>query len=116
MDIVVTLPISAGGMNHLQEKIDACPGAYWYLSDQPRYMGPNDKVFICCEGWVRGYFTVREAVWEENASGWDSQFYISFEEWVSINPILTRGFPGFRYRGFDYQENREPTVKEWLAG
>ena len=96
MDIVVTLPVDRGGLFHLHEKQEV--PSYWSMKRQPKNLTPNDNVFICTEGQVHLYFEIDEFGWE------DGEFIIYFDIWTEIKPIPMKGFQGFRYRKFDYEE------------
>jgi len=98
MDIVVTLPIERGGLFHLHEKAEE--SSYWAMKRKPKNITSESRVFICTEGKVHGYFKIEKYQWE------DGEFIIYFddESWTEIKIISMRGFQGFHYRKFDYEE------------
>jgi hypothetical protein len=89
-DIVVTLP--KGDRKHLQEKIDTVVEGYawWDLRRKPRddkYQRPKDEY--------------------RDASGHlpeEIQLRIFFDEWKRVKNIRMKGFQGFKYRDFEYEE------------
>ena len=103
-DIVVTLPVKRGGLFHLHEKSE--DPSYWSMKRKPKDFTTDDKVFICTEGVVHGYFEVFEFYQEEDPDDPEyGMWCISFEDgsWEEIVPIPMRGFQSFRYRKFDYK-------------
>jgi hypothetical protein len=125
MDIVVTLSKKRGGMAHLNEKIEAVEENYASWDSASSIMNnftDEGKVFICCEGYVRGYFTVSEILEEGMYQSAKAIPYktldmlsavglpegntkrIVFHEWVYIEPIPMKSFMGARKRKFKYEE------------
>ena len=99
MDIVVTLPVDRGGFFHLEEKAE--DPSYWAMKRRPKNFSLNDKVFICTEGEVHGYFEVVDIYYDTG------EWIIDFihDSWTELDsPIKMKGFQGFRYRKFDYEE------------
>lgn len=96
MDIVVTLPVDRGGLFHLHEKMEV--PSYWSMKRKPKSLTSDSKVFVCTEGKVHLYFEINECLWE------DGKFIIYFGDWIEIKPIRMKGFQGFRYRKFNFEE------------
>ena len=106
MDIIVTLPKKEGGFDHLHEKIHTIEHegelAYWYMRRFPKnFDEAHDKVFICADGQIHGFFTVDEVEHDE----YDEQYKIWFEDWTTIKPIPMKGFQGFRYARFQWEQD-----------
>lgn len=61
VDIMVTMPKSAGGLKHLQEKIDNLEdGGYaWWWVTGAKELTAQDFVRVVCEGRLRGLFTIK---------------------------------------------------------
>lgn len=61
VDIMVTMPKSAGGLKHLQEKIDHLEdGGYaWWWVKGAKELTAQDFVHVVCEGRLRGLFTIK---------------------------------------------------------
>lgn len=98
MDIVVTLP-KEEGIDHLMEKI--LEESYWEMKRLPKNFDQEmDKVFILTEGKVRGFFTVHNVEYYEE----EDIYNLIFEEWTDIKHIPMKGFQGFRYRKFEWEE------------
>ena len=92
-DIIVTLPLSKGGIKHLQEKIKAVEEsdsmvAYWEFSRLPKELHFDSRIYIVCEGYLRGYFTIYDILQDSR---------VIFEMWYSIDIVQMKGFQGFRY-------------------
>ena len=124
-DIVVTLP--KGNMGHLYEKIDATKEdelTWWDMKRQPNRFNDDEKVFVVCAGKVRGFFTVayirhhfpyavpyaaqkigylHEIYYEIPIDDDETEIRIFFDEWTAIKPIKMKGFQGFRYRKFQWE-------------
>lgn len=110
-DIVVTLPISEGGLVHLGEKQVAYQYnemPYWEMGRRPALTGercltPDSKVFILTEGFIRGYFEINDYSWDDE--DYPQYFIIEFNNnsWQSIVLIPKTGFQSFRYRNFEYE-------------
>ena len=103
MDIVVTLPKDLG-VEHLWEKIgDSAP--YWEMRRFPNnFDQEKDKVFILTEGKIRGFFTVHNVEYHEDYYDDEDDIYvIIFEKWTDIKHIPMKGFRGFRYRKFEWE-------------
>jgi hypothetical protein len=119
-DIVVTLP--KGDRKHLQEKIDTVVEGYawWDLRRKPREIALDSKIFVVCKNIIEGYFTIDKLVKEfaddkyqrpkdeyRDASGHlpeEIQLRIFFDEWKRVKNIRMKGFQGFKYRDFEYEE------------
>jgi len=104
MDVIVTLPKKRGGLIHLGEKqaafeINEIP--YWEMKRLPVKLDKGDKLFILTEGFIRGYFIV-EYIDDDKEHDGNLKIYLS--SWTDIKHIKMRGFQGFRYRDFNYQE------------
>lgn len=104
-DIVVTLPINRGGLFHLQDKVEE--PSFWRMKQRPKRFDDRDKVFICTEGLVRGFFEVYNIYYEDDPHYEEDYMHwlIEFEPetWTEIKPIKMRGFQGFRYRKFKWE-------------
>ena len=93
-DVVVTLPKAKGGLKHLQEKINATeePGfrlyAYWFFLRLPKELHSDSRIYVVCEGYLRGYFTIYEILHDNR---------VIFEMWYPVDQIQMKGFQGFRY-------------------
>jgi hypothetical protein len=97
-DIVVTLPRQYG-LDHLHDKNQACfegLTTWWDFARLPKKLESTDKVFVVFDGEVLQYFTILEINKEEKK--------VYFEEVREIKPIQMKGFQGFRYRKFEYEE------------
>ncbi len=90
-DIIVTLPKSRGGVFHLQQKIQATQfsiiGTYWEFSRLPKQLGDDSRIYVVCDGFLRGYFTISRI--EKNI--------VFLLRWTDIEYIEMQGFQGFRY-------------------
>jgi len=125
MDIVVTLP--KGNLDHLNEKILAAEEerlVWWDMKREPNQFSSEDKVFIVCAGKLHGYFTVDYTIHNYDYTAAyvapkisifrqeyhripiddKIEFRIFFDEWFPVKPIEMRGFQGFRYRKFEWEE------------
>ena len=95
-DIIITLPKSRGGYFHLLEKIQATQssiiGSWWEFSRLPKKLDLTSKIYVVCEGYLRGYFTISRIDQYQNVV-----FLLS---WQEIEPKEMKGFQGYRY----YQE------------
>jgi len=106
-DIVVTLPKKEGGFDHLHEKIHTIENeeelAYWHMKRFPKkFQHPFEKMFVCADGIVRGFFTIDHVEYEE-INEYDKPYIIWLKEWTPIKPIKMKGFRGFRYRKFKWE-------------
>jgi hypothetical protein len=145
-DIVVTVTKTSGGLVELEKKIKALElyesddwgdgdhvYAYWNMWNDKRLpkdfdrLG-DDRVFIICEGYLRGFFKVwfcRPRPTLENAkvamritnerrnAEKEVPFHdhialqIVFRSWHPVVPIAMASVRGFKYRDFEYQETTE---------
>lgn len=100
-DVIVTVPKARGGCMHLEQKIEATEGygeAWWEFARLPKDLKEGSKLYIICEGYIRGSFTV---IYIEQKP----YFYMALlENWTP----LERPIP-FKVRGFQYM------TKEILA-
>ena len=104
-DVLVTLPISRGGLKHLEEKIlatlDYSMIVFWEFNRIPKKLNAGDKLFVVCEGYVRGSFYV---------SGLEEHRVI-LNSWKKLEPIQKmKGFQGYRYTKLVLEEE-DPMVK-----
>jgi hypothetical protein len=112
-DIIVTLPKDQGGMVHLGEKESAYKfheTPYWKMGRKTKCLNIGDKVFICCEGYIRGYFIVENMMWEgevadEEAKWQNVDWIIEFvpNSWTWIKPIKRRGLTGYQKMRYKYK-------------
>ena len=96
MDIVVTLP-KKYGYDHLLEKIYAANEGlvvWWNMSRIPKELKEGEKLFVVFDGKIEGYFEVFEI--QETA--------IDLTTYQEIKSIKMKGFRGFRYRKFVFEE------------
>ena len=106
MDIVVTLPKKEGGFDHLHDKVHTIEHegelAYWHMKRFPKkFAHPHDKIFICADGTIHGFFTVDHIEHDE----YDDNYVVWFKEWTTIKPIRMAGFRGYRYRKFQWEQD-----------
>lgn len=68
-DLLVTLPKSQGGLTALEEKKWSVEYAevYWEFKRKPKYLLRGLRLFIACEGKLRGSFLIDE--YEEVPNG-----------------------------------------------
>ncbi len=90
-DILVTLPISRGGLKHLGEKILASLNysklVFWEFKRIPKKLAVGDRLFIVCEGFIRGSFYVSSM--EKNR--------VILNSWKALEPPqVMKGFQGYR--------------------
>lgn len=107
-DIIVTLPVSEGGLVHLGEKAIAYEYneiPYWDTKINLREIGYGDKCFILTESAIRGYFIINDFEFNEyvvRGMGQDPEenHGINFvaDSWRDIHLIEKRGFQGVRYK------------------
>ncbi len=108
-DVLVTLPISRGGLEHLEEKILATLDftgelllsngysmiVFWEFNRIPKKLNAGDRLFVVCEGYVRGSFYV---------SGLEEHRVI-LNSWKKLEPIQKmKGFQGYRYTNLVLEE------------
>ena len=102
-DIIVTLPKSRGGITHLNEKLEAVYYAemgqdiiaYWEFSRMPKKLDMKSKIYVVCEGYLRGYFTISDI--EETR--------VILVSWNYVEQVEMVGFQGYRYyQGSDKNE------------
>jgi len=93
MDVMVTLPKSRGGLEHLYDKAFAFGmEPYWEFRRRPKNLEIGDRLFVICDGALRGSFDVYEILHEEG------MWYAYLSDWKPIEPpIPMKGFQGFRY-------------------
>ncbi len=106
MDIVVTLPKKEGGFDHLCEKVHTIEHeeelAYWHMKRFPKTFDEDvDKIFICADGTIHGFFTVDNVEYDE----FDEVHVVWFKEWTTIKPIRKKGFRGYQYRKFKWEQD-----------
>jgi len=90
MDVKVTLPKSRGGLEHLYDKADAIGMIpTWEFGRFPKDLQIGDRLYVVCEGFLRGYFIV-----EEIEPG-----LVHLGEWVGFedDPIPHEPVRGFQY-------------------
>lgn len=95
MNVIVTLPLASGGLKHLQEKIQATRTgrAFWEFTRPPKHLIEGDRIYIVCEGAVRGFFIA-----DELSSQWFGDLVVYLDNWNALGkPIPMKGFQGFRY-------------------
>ena len=91
-DVLVTLPISRGGLSHLNEKVLATQNldtiAYWEFKRIPKSVNIGDRLYVLCEGFVRGYFHIESI---------DTSLVV-ITDWNELKPIKEMlGFRGYKY-------------------
>ena len=101
-DVIVTLPIKEGGCDHLRDKILVFNDgeAWWEFSRLPLHIDVGSKLYIVCEGAIRGFFIV-ERFEPEPIQGKYLQtdlYQVFLSDWTALDPPKTmKGFQGFRY-------------------
>lgn len=109
MDIVVTLPKKEGGFEHLHDKIHTIEHegelAYWYMGRFPiNFDEEIDKIFVCADGTIHGFFTIYNVVYEED-NEYGKPYRVCLNDWTTIKPIRKKGFRGFQYRKFKWEQD-----------
>ncbi len=97
-DIVVTMPKSFG-ISYLYKKNRALiydGTAWWNMKRIPKRINLDSKIFIVCDGEIEQYYTINDI------DEFDKKIYI--KSYHNIKKIKMKGFQGFRYRNFAYQE------------
>jgi len=96
VDIMVTMPKSAGGMKHLQEKIENLmdDGYAWWWVTGAKELTSKDFVHIVCNGRFRGLFAIKwiatyDEAKEELTVEMDGSEYV-FRQWTTHSPISIR--------------------------
>ena len=130
-DIVLTIAIDEKA--HFERKVKAVKDnediwsfydegyAYYDTKKAPKCPDCIEKVFMVCDGEIKGYFTLFDFLYEgsyETAKqihkrtldmlekiGTPEHPYMRyvFNNWTPIKPIKKTGFQGLRYRNFDYE-------------
>lgn len=111
MDIVVTVPknFEFGGKRGLAAWIaeGELPGDpetgedwYFYMGGNPPKMQPGDRVYVVCEGKLRGYAPL---VRVERYDGGYALIRRGGAVAVTL-PVGVKGFQGFRYRWWNREE------------
>ena len=98
MDIVVTLP-KYYGYDHLLHKNLACQHGlttWWKMKRLPKKLNFESKIFIVFNGEIEQYFTILDINENKNK--------IYLDKFRNIKIIKMKGFQGFRYRKFEFQE------------
>ncbi len=102
-NVIVTLPIKEGGCDHLRDKILALDDgeAWWNFSRLPLHIDVDSKLYIVCDGAIRGYFVV-EGFEPEPIQGkyhpTNDYFQVFLRNWTILDPPKPmKGFQGFRY-------------------
>ena len=128
-DIIVTTPKSE--IQTAKEEADECiklGGGYYFrkFSRKPKGLATGSKIYYVEDGYLRGFGTVASVVtgikkcemtgrtWE-GKDGKDSYFaIIPACTWKWIEPILMKGFQGFKYIDVE-TENKVKVVGNWLS-
>lgn len=112
----MTLPKSRGGLIHLGEKSQAyhySEAPYWETKVYRKDLKIGDRVFICTEGYVRGFFILEDLYWDmiskptrKQIKDHDLYFIYNFiaDSWTPIFHIPMIGFQGVHYRKFKFIE------------
>lgn len=132
MDVVVTVPknFRYGGLKGLAAWIsegdavgEPWSGAHWhfYLGGYPPDIKPGDRVYIVCEGKLRGYAPLVRL--EQNMGPVNSArlqptpepcgyALVRYGGAIAVTiPEPIRGFQGFRYRWWNYKD--EQPFPDW---
>ena len=109
-DVVVTLPKKEGGFDHLHDKIVTIYSenelAYWYTNRVLNTFDPEaDKMFICADGKVHGFFLVDKIEYNEDGFEYGHKYLLWLDEWTTIKRIPMKGFRGMRYRKFKWEQD-----------
>lgn len=103
-DVIVTVPMSRGGCEYLKEKIKASQNpdwdVWWEFSRLPKDLAIGSKLFMVCEGFVRGYFVVKEMEPEPIQGKYPifDYFQVFLKDWTPFDfgPVPMKGFQGYR--------------------
>ena len=102
MDIVVTFP--KGDIDHWNEKVSysyiAEQEVWWNMRKLPNNFSIDDKLFIVMDNEVRGFFEVKKIKFGDINK-------VFLKNFKSIKSIAMKGFQGFRYRRFEFEEEYE---------
>lgn len=95
MDVIVTLPKSRGGLEHLFDKVGM--PSYWEFKRRPKDLKKGDRIYVVCEGAIEGSFMVEffdtaHELWLAYLSDW-----VPFDPPIPHEPV--RGFQYVRDRG-----------------
>lgn len=108
-DVIVTIPKSRGGCSYLKEKVAASKkedwDVWWEFSRLPKFIDDGSKLYIVCEGFIRGYFSVKRVEPEPIQGKYHSFDYyqVFLKGWIPFEEsVPMKGFQGFRYVGDEH--------------
>ena len=107
-DVLVTLPISRGGLKHLDEKILATLNysmeVFWEFKRVPIQLDVGDKLFVVCEGHIRGSFYVSSI----------EEYRVILNRWKKLEPIQKmKGFQGYRYTNLNTPNDKQALLTSY---